>query len=445
MSVRTCAWAVAIVGISCRAGAEPKLIWQASFDDGASWYSGAAFKAIAGSTIKVRGIVDWTGVTAYGLSGLVQQVFIDGYDPGDGGAQIMPNGVGNRVAPFNFGASTLAARVTGSTQRIVALGIGGAEGNVSSTQQAPASAREAYSTANPATIFAFDYVIGAVPGRTLNIRSVVATSSGVPSSISFHSSSTSSSTSFRETGVVMPVSIEVIPDTICTISQQPEDAALLPGGSVEFVVAFPQPDAVYQWRRGGVAINDSVRVSGAKSAVLRINDVRNEDQGEYDCLITSICNPVTSRRAVLSCKTGFLEEPEGGTFAARDVVELRAATLQESGVAYRWRKDGSVLFNSTTYSGVTTPTLTIRTIDPSQSGVYALAATNACGTVTSEGAEVVVYCPSDFNADDFIDFSDFDAFVAAFGAGEAIADFNRDGSLDYTDFDDFVRAFESGC
>ena len=126
-------------------------------------------------------------------------------------------------------------------------------------------------------------------------------------------------------------------------------------------------------------------------------------------------------------------------------MELHAVTVQESGVAFRWRKDGAVLFNSSTYSGVTTPTLTIRTIDPSQSGTYVLAATNACGTAMSESAEVVVYCPSDFNEDEFIDFSDFDAFVAAFDAGEARGDFNRDGFLDYMDFDDFVRAFESGC
>ncbi len=436
-----------LAGFCAGADAAPRMIWQASIDNGVTWFagSGSGMKAMVGTTIKVRGVVDWTGTAAYGLSGLTQQIFIDNYDVGDLGAQINSNGVGNRVGPFNFGAATLATRVTGTTQRIVALGIGGAEGNISSGQQAPASAGTNYSTANPALILAFDYKIGSAHSRTLNIRSTLATSSGVVSSVSFHATQTSTSVSFRETGVVEPVSIEIIPDTVCTFSEQPQDAALLPGGSVTFSAAFPQPDAQYQWRKGGVALNESSRVSGTKSLTLVINDVRSEDQGAYDCVATSICSLVTTRQAVLTCKTGFEEQPEGGTFAARDLVELHAVTVQESGVAFRWRKDGAVLFNSSTYSGVTTPTLTIRTIDPSQSGTYVLAATNACGTAMSESADVVVYCPSDFNEDEFIDFSDFDAFVAAFDAGEVRGDFNRDGFLDYMDFDDFVRAFESGC
>jgi len=54
-------------------------------------------------------------------------------------------------------------------------------------------------------------------------------------------------------------------------------------------------------------------------------------------------------------------------------------------------------------------------------------------------------CRADFNADGFLDFTDFDDFVTAFEAGNASADFNADGFLDFTDFDDFVAAFEGGC
>jgi len=54
-------------------------------------------------------------------------------------------------------------------------------------------------------------------------------------------------------------------------------------------------------------------------------------------------------------------------------------------------------------------------------------------------------CAGDFNADGFLDFTDFDAFVSAFESGDMNADFNGDGFLDFTDFDAFVAAFESGC
>ncbi|MDX2117750.1 MAG: S8 family serine peptidase [Planctomycetota bacterium] len=56
-----------------------------------------------------------------------------------------------------------------------------------------------------------------------------------------------------------------------------------------------------------------------------------------------------------------------------------------------------------------------------------------------------IVCVADFNNDGFLDFSDFDAFVAAFEAGSATSDINADGFLDFTDFDAFVLAFEAGC
>ncbi len=199
---------VVLAGAVSAANAAPKLVWQVSTDNGGSWSSAGSVNAGSNYTIKVRALVDWTGTTAYGFSGLTQQVFIDNYAATDGGAQVDAAGVGNRVGPFNFGAATLATRVTASTQRIVALGIGGAEGNISSGQQAPASAA-AYSTANPALIFTFDYLLTATDARTLTFRSNIATSSGVTSAFSFHAAQSSSSTSFRESGTVQNATLTI--------------------------------------------------------------------------------------------------------------------------------------------------------------------------------------------------------------------------------------------
>ncbi len=58
-------------------------------------------------------------------------------------------------------------------------------------------------------------------------------------------------------------------------------------------------------------------------------------------------------------------------------------------------------------------------------------------------------CPADFNADGFVDFFDFDDFVACFEGSPcppgSSPDFNNDGFVDFFDFDDFVTAFETGC
>jgi hypothetical protein len=57
-------------------------------------------------------------------------------------------------------------------------------------------------------------------------------------------------------------------------------------------------------------------------------------------------------------------------------------------------------------------------------------------------------CPADFNGDGFLDFFDYDDYVACFegsGAPGCDADFNNDGFTDFFDYDDFVLAYEAGC
>ncbi len=54
-------------------------------------------------------------------------------------------------------------------------------------------------------------------------------------------------------------------------------------------------------------------------------------------------------------------------------------------------------------------------------------------------------CPSDFNGDGFVNGDDFDAYVAAFAAGDIKADFNKDGFVNGDDFDVFSVAFAGGC
>jgi cytochrome c peroxidase len=53
--------------------------------------------------------------------------------------------------------------------------------------------------------------------------------------------------------------------------------------------------------------------------------------------------------------------------------------------------------------------------------------------------------PADLNADGFLDFFDYDDYVAAFEAGNMVADFNEDQFLDFFDYDDYIAAFEAGC
>jgi hypothetical protein len=54
-------------------------------------------------------------------------------------------------------------------------------------------------------------------------------------------------------------------------------------------------------------------------------------------------------------------------------------------------------------------------------------------------------CFADFDGTGFVDTDDYDAFVAAFEAGDQSADFDHSGFVDTDDFDAFITAFELGC
>jgi hypothetical protein len=96
------------------------------------------------------------------------------------------------------------------------------------------------------------------------------------------------------------------------------------------------------------------------------------------------------------------------------------------------------------FTGVNTPTLTLLNNNLQLAGEYDCVVTNACGDSITQGT--LVRCGiSDINNDGFIDFIDFDVFVAAFESDQSVADINRDGFLDFTDFDFFVTQFELGC
>ena len=56
-----------------------------------------------------------------------------------------------------------------------------------------------------------------------------------------------------------------------------------------------------------------------------------------------------------------------------------------------------------------------------------------------------VDCAADFNADGFLDFFDYDAFVGAFEIGRSGSDYNADGFTDFFDYDAYVTDFETGC
>ncbi len=229
------------------------------------------------------------------------------------------------------------------------------------------------------------------------------------------------------------------------IRNQPSAAHAAAGAPAEFEVYATRGPTDYQWRKDGTPLLEAGHFAGTRSPRLQIASVSASEQGMYDCLVFNECGPATSVAASLSCRPRFELQPSGGTLMSGTTVVLTAAVSGQAGTTFRWRRDGVALFNSGAYSGVTTPSLTIRLNDPGQSGQYQLFATNSCGTTSSEVADVDVVCGADFNNDGAVDGDDVIGFFTAWDAGDLAGDYNTDGSVDGDDVIGFFGRWDVGC
>lgn len=149
-----------------------------------------------------------------------------------------------------------------------------------------------------------------------------------------------------------------------TLTMQPVAQSVVAGGAVVFsVVAGGSPTPTYQWRRNGVAI------AGATNNTLNLASASQNDAGTYNVTVTNSVGTAVSNDALLTVgafvPSSVILQPSS---QAIPVGTGAAFTVGATGVpapSYQWQvstdrgANWGNLLNSATYSGVTTPTLTI--------------------------------------------------------------------------------------
>lgn len=101
------------------------------------------------------------------------------------------------------------------------------------------------------------------------------------------------------------------------------------------------------------------------------------------------------------------------------VFDLSASALGE--VTCRWQREG-VPLGTIAHPTTATPTLRLSNLHPSDAGSYVCVVTGSCNGLSVGSLPAALTfpgppCPADINGDAFVDFFDFDEFVAAFEAG----------------------------
>ena len=77
------------------------------------------------------------------------------------------------------------------------------------------------------------------------------------------------------------------------MNTHPDNVTVLTGQSVNLTCSATGTDVVYQWMRNGVIISDD------NSNVLRINEIKQSDDGIYQCIVSNNGGNATSNPAMI--------------------------------------------------------------------------------------------------------------------------------------------------
>lgn len=228
-------------------------------------------------------------------------------------------------------------------------------------------------------------------------------------------------------GIATSALAHVSVDTLPQIFTQPQNRTACPGDTTTFEVSAIGTERTYRWRfrpTSGGAFTDvqpSVDISGQNTFRLTLANVTDAMEGDYQCIITTDCDPVgvvtSNASLIVNAPPVVAEHPESLTVCEGQTATFRVGPIDEA-YQYQWVFNGQAISAaSPAYSGQQTPELQVLDVNAALVGNY------SCRLITS--------CPP-------IVFSD----VATLAISTGVCDCNQNG---FDDGDDITSGFSTDC
>jgi alpha-tubulin suppressor-like RCC1 family protein len=178
-----------------------------------------------------------------------------------------------------------------------------------------------------------------------------------------------------------------------TITTQPAGLSVLDGQSATFTVVASGQQLSYQWYFNGNPLTDNGHVSGSATPTLTINDASTGDVGTYTVTVSNPAGSLTSSGASLSLTPSvpvITMQPASVGASVGGSAQFTVAAVGTKPLSYQWYYNGNPLTGGGTISGVTTATLTLSDVSPTEFGNYYVLINNSRGTTTSSMATLII-------------------------------------------------------
>ncbi len=243
--------------------------------------------------------------------------------------------------------------------------------------------------------------------------------------------------------------------TAASISSHPSSPTVCAGSNTSLSVTASGTSPTYQWRRGTTNVVNGGNIFGATTATLSFNPAQVANAAsDYNCVVSTACGAATSNNATLTVNApvSFSAHPNTTVACTSGTTSLSVTASATPAPTYQWRRGTTILSNTGGYSGVTSPTLTVSSINFSHEAPnYNCLVTNTCGAVASNNASLIVFAggSADLNSDflrNGLDIQVFSALLIAGGSPSPLycaADMNADGLVNASDAAPFAAAILS--
>jgi hypothetical protein len=138
----------------------------------------------------------------------------------------------------------------------------------------------------------------------------------------------------------------------------------------------------------------------------------------------------------VGCNTPvFVNFPQSQSVPAGQVATFTAVAEANTGITYRWLRNGVEISNGGAYSGATSTTLSV-TAGAAVAGTYTCRASTTCASKVSTPAQLTVLpapCTEDIDGDGTVGASDLSLLLVAWGTAGGAADLDGNGTVGASD------------